>query len=279
MALTVLFVSGPRRSGKSTVIQQIIRCCAAHRPHYLRLAAVKGDKQPIEKSGAQDDCGVASARWVRYEKDRAFEVLPHTLGRVYATDRHGLVIIESDADPVLRSAYPYDHRIFVMPAPRRHSEVFRTKSQATEAFRAVLNDTAAFAQNIFGLIDDNKELDDGASESRSELTAEELLGLIRSPLGDELATRILLQPTHHGLLEADILVVNTAVGGPADVAGDCLRRLRRVLNHLRSPTGRRPFLCACDPASSQDPAREQLYTRVAELLEFIDDREGEESAP
>ncbi len=273
MALIVLFVSGPRRCGKSALIEQIIRCCVSRRPHYLRLATVKGDKQPLDKPVSRADCGVASARWVRYDQGRAFEVLPHVLGQIHATDRRGLVIIEADAEPDLRSAYPYDRRIFIMPSPRRIYEVFRTKSQATEAFRAVLNDTAAFAQNIFGLIDD-KEMDDGASEKRSELTAQELRGLIHSPLGDELATRILLQPTHHGLLEADVVVVNSAMKGAPDVAEECLRRLRAVLNHLPAPTGRRPDLYACDPANPQDPQYPKLYATVGELLECV----GEDDA-
>jgi hypothetical protein len=276
MALVVLFVSGPRRSGKSALIEQVIRCCASRRPHYLRLAAVKGDKQPLERPVSQAECGVASARWVRYDKGRAFELLPHVLGQIHAVDRRGLVIIEADAEPDLRSAYPYDRRIFLMPSPRRIYEVFRTKSQATEAFRAVLNDTAAFAQNIFGLIDD-KEMDDGASEKRSELTAQELRGLIRSPLGDELATRILLQPTHHGLLEADVVVVNTATSDTPDVAAECLRRLKAVLHHLPAPTGRRPHLCACDPANPKDPKCRKLYATIAELLECVDEDNVPES--
>lgn len=268
MAPIVLFVSGPRRAGKSTVIQQIIRACELSSPHYLRLTSARGDKrQPAAAVTPQDECGVASAQWIEYDEDRVFEILPAVLGKIHVDDREALVIIEADADPTLRSAYPYDYRVFVMPAPRRTTEVFRTRTQATEAFHAALNDTAVFAREIYGLADDGDRFDDGASEKRSALTATQLRGLMNSPLGDELATRILLQPTHHGLLESDIVVVNTAVGGTSEVVDQCVRRLERVLDHVRPPAGQRSPLYSCDPADPHDPLRTKLLERIAELLD------------
>lgn len=267
MALSVLFVSGPRRAGKSTVVQRFITNCGPRRPHYLRLTSTAGDKrQPCRPSRPDEDCGVRSARWIEYDDDRAFELIPSVLGEIHAVDRKGLVVIEADADPTLRHAYPYDHRLFVMPAPQRTSEVFRTREQASDAFHAALNDTAAFAREIYGLVDDER-FDDGGSEPRSELDAAQLRALMNSGLGDELATRILLQSTHHGLIEGDVVVVNTAVGGTSDVVTQCVRRLQRVLEHIRTPDGRRPVLYACDPADADDPLSEQLYRRLGRMLD------------
>ena len=278
MPLTVLFVSGPRRSGKSSIIQQIIRLCHLRSPHYLRLTSVRGDKrQPATTTAPRDDCGVASARWIHYDEDRVFEILPDVLGPIHNADRGSLVIIEADSDPNLRSAYPYDRRVFVMPAPRRTTEVFRTHTQATKAFQATMNDTAVFAREIFGLADDRHKFDDGASEKRSALTATQLRGLMNSPLGDELATRILLQPTHHGLLESDVLVVNTAVGGTSAVAAQCINRLERVLAHVRPPQGQRQTLYSCDPDDLDDPVCLALFRRVAELLECSNGRDEDDA--
>lgn len=267
MALTVLFVSGPRRSGKSSVIQQVIADCTQRSPHYLRLTAAGGDKpQPVDVKPPKDDCGVASAQWVQYNDDRVFEQLPAALSRIYKSDRYGLAIIEGDSDPLLRHAYPYDHRVFVMPAPERASELFRTSTQATEAFKAALNDTAAFASEIYGLCDGTDEFDAESHESRSQLTAAQLRSLMTTPLGDELATRILLQPSHHGLLESDIVLVNTGVGGVSEIVDECVRRLQRVLVHVRGADGRKRILFCCDPSDASDPLRPKLLARIAAML-------------
>lgn len=277
MALTVLFVSGPRRSGKSTVIQQVIAACKIRSPHYLRLTSSTGDKrQPATTATPRDDCGVASAQWIQYDQERIFELLPEVLGRIHGADGRGVVIIEADAEPILRNAYPYDYRVFVMRAPRRVTEVFRTKSEANKAFHASLNDTAVFAREIYGLADDGKEFDDQASEDRSALTAAQLRGLLSSPLGDELATRILLQPTHHGLLESDIPIVNMAVGGTSAVATRCIHQLERVLAHLRPSAGEGRMLYPCNPLEPEDPLRAKFLSQVSQ---FLAGRDGRKPVP
>ena len=118
MALTVLFVSGPRRCGKSTFIQQFVTDCFRRPPHYLRLAAASGDKRPpIDAAAPNHDCGVASAQWVRYEPDRVFEFLPAALSKIHKQDRKGVVVIEADADPLLRHAYPSMPKITLSGMP------------------------------------------------------------------------------------------------------------------------------------------------------------------
>lgn len=272
MSLSVLFVSGPRRAGKSTVIQQFIETCEPRSPHYLRLASRDGDKhQPADTPRPPADCRVASAKWITYEEDRVYEFLPTALSEIHRHDRRGLVIIEGDSDPLLRHAYPYDWRVFVMPAPQRMSDVFRSPAQAAEAFTAALNDTAAFAGEIYGLVEKNgDDFDLGDHDSRSDMTAAQVRGLMNTPLGHELATRILLQPSHHGLLDSDILIVNTAVGGTSSVLDGCVRRLEKVLDHLRGPTYSRRLLFACDPADPEDPLRTKLFNRLADLIGCTD---------
>lgn len=276
MALTVLFVSGPRRCGKSAVIQQIIHDCCDKAPHYLRVASLSGDKRPPceAKAPAGNDCGVASAQWINYDEDRVFEFLPAALTKIHAKDRKGCVIIEADADPILRHAYPYDFRIFVMPAPHRPSEVFRTTTQAAEAFKHTLNDTAAFVGEIYGLVESKSELDKvdcDASEHRTSLTAAQLRGLMNTPLGDEIATRLLLQPSYHGLIESDVVMVNTAVGGMTPVVDECVRRLERVLDHVRRDVGRKRLMLWFDPADDNDPLRTKFFAKLCAMLRHCDD--------
>lgn len=268
MPLTVLLVSGPRRAGKSTVIQQIIAHGTKHPPHYLRLTSATGDKRPpMEvRPAPAGDCGVATAQWIEYEQDRVFEFLPAALQKIHRRDRRGIVIIEADSDPILRHAYPYDYRLFIIPAPQRTSEIFRTGTQAADAFKAALHDTAAFAGEIFGLLESGDPFDIGEHEARSTLTSAEMRVLMNSSLGRELATRILLQPSHHGLLESDILVVNTAVGGMSGLVDECVHRLERVLANVYGPEGGRHLFFSCDPADPEDPLRLKLLDHVAAML-------------
>lgn len=248
MGLNVVFVSGLRRSGKSALIQGMIDNLWTTRPHYLRLvdkrsvkASQKGAAAPSEK------CGVASARWLEYDAEHVFEVLPAALSEIHRRDRFGGVIIEADADPALRHAYPYDHRVFIMPIPSGVQDVFRDPSRAADELKRVLDDTTAFASEIFGLFKDEDEDAPEPSEYRAPFSARSARSFLRSPLGDELATRIQLQPQYHGLVESDVIVVNSQLGqiGPAPTA--CVQRIDRLLERIKHSEGNRAELFFCDP--------------------------------
>ena len=268
MGLTVTFVSGPRRSGKSTIIQMMLDELYKKPPHYLRLAAAEGDKrQPPPDVKPAGNCGVHSARWLNYDAERIFEVLPEALTRIHCDDRNGSVLIEADADPNLRHVYPYDRRVFVMRAPESLSEVFRTVREAAEALRGVLDDTAAFAQEIYGMLDEGP-LDDaeGQREARPEFTLSQWRGFLNSPLGEELATRIQFQPAYHGLVESDAVVINTGVGGASATVDGCVHRLEKLLARLRGPSARKNVIFCCDPLDPKDPLRAKMLKRLAALV-------------
>ena len=248
MGLRVTFVSGLRRSGKSAVIRTMIDKLWKKEPHYIRLAETGGDKRPPQQSAKPPpSCGVATARWLEYEADQIFEVLPAALAAIHRQDRYGSVVIEADADPVLRCAYPYDHRVFVMPVPNHVQDVFRDPSHAADELQRVLDDTAAFASEIFGLFAKDEEEDVEPSEDRPDLTETQIRGFLYSPLGDELATRIQLQPPYHGLVESDVIIVNTATGKPGPKTDECLRRVERLLDRLSGCSEQRGKLFHCDP--------------------------------
>jgi energy-coupling factor transporter ATP-binding protein EcfA2 len=154
MALNVVMVTGPRRSGKSTLITGLINEVCSHQPHYIRLTEKSGTKHPPRQAPACVDCGVATATWVTYERDRVFETLPETLAAVQKHDELGCVLIEADTDPNLRHAYPYDTQLFTVPAPARVEDIFRTPQQTRQALQAMMNDSVAFAGEIFGLTPD-----------------------------------------------------------------------------------------------------------------------------
>lgn len=248
MGLSVTFVSGPRRSGKSSLIQAMIHQVWKTPPHYLRLAKSGSDKTPPKPcpDKPSTECGVASAKWLDYDPEHVFAILPEALAAIHCRDRYGSVVIEADADPNLRCAYPYDYRVFVMPLPTTIREVFRATDRAAEELRRVLDDTAAFASEIFGLFDRNGVDGPEPSEDRPDMTKSQMRGFLYSPLGDELATRIQLQQPYHGLVESDVIVVNTRVGQRGPETEECLRRVGRLLARIRGVSGRRGELFMSD---------------------------------
>ena len=250
MGLSVTFVSGPRRSGKSAVIRTMVDRLWKHEPHYIRLVETGGDKHP-PKVGSKPPpkVGVASARWLEYDKERIFEILPAALTQIHLQDRFGSVVVEADSDPSLRCAYPYDHRIFVMPVPAKLDQIFRNPRRAAVELQRVLDDTASFASEIFGLFTEEGQTDPDPSEERPNLTSSQMRCFLYSPLGDELATRIQLQPRYHGLVESDVVVVNTGVGQRSPESDECLRRIKHLLERTRGDSERAAQLFFCDPCA------------------------------
>lgn len=260
MGLSVVFVSGPRRAGKSSVIRAMIdRGLWRVEPHYVRLVEHGSDKVPPRMPARTPaGCGVATARTIEYDQERVFEILPETLQAIHRQDRYGAVVIEADADPVLRCAYPYDHRLFVMPAPERVDTVFRSPEHAALELRRVLDDTSDFASSIFGLLRDHDIDDVGPRLLRSQMTPAQLSNLIHSPLGEELATRMALQPAYHGMLESDVVLVNRVAGnGHADA--DCIRRIEKLMARLGRCSRRESSLHLCDPFNPGDRSADQLF--------------------
>jgi hypothetical protein len=262
MAYNVFIVTGPRISGKSTLVSAMVKEVCRRPPHYMRLATVDGTKKaPPTRIVPNTDCGVATATWVDYAPDHAFEALPKALAAVHKRDRHACVILEADTDPNLRHAYSYDCRIFVMPAPETITQVFRTPDQAREAMQCALHDTTAFASEVFGVPDDegSSYLEEDHAEPRADMSDTQVIRFLRTPLGRDLASRIQCQPEYHGMVECDVVVVNTGVGGTAEVVDDVVSRLERLIAGTKTKDKSCPTVFCCDLADCEDPRRMRLF--------------------
>jgi hypothetical protein len=268
MGLSVTFVSGVQRCGKTTLLKLVRDHVVAAPVHYLRLTCRdNGCAPPLKLCDPGEKQGFASSQWIIYERERIFEILPDALCAIRREDRHGQVLIEADADPHLRHAFPYDHRVFVMPAPRQLDDVFRTPAQAADAFKQVLNDTTLFASEIFGLFADDSTRDvDSSSEDRPALTDSQMRTFLNSPLGDELASRIQLQPAFHGLTESDVVVINSPAEPIGAVVRQCIERIEFLLARLGRNGHSRTRLFACDLLDTADPRRLALLDALACFL-------------
>jgi hypothetical protein len=234
--------------------------------HYLRLTTGAVNKRHSNPRISEEfKASVASAQWLPFNPERIFETLPEFLNGIHKADRYGSVVIEADADPDLRCAYPYDHRVFVMPRPRLVHDVFRDPTRAAQELRRVLDDTQAFASEIFGLFADRN--DGEPSESRPDLSATQMRRFLNSPLGDELATRIQLQQPYHGLVESDVILVNSQAGEKNAESEECIRRVRQLLDRVRSGRTKGCELFVCDPTDPQDAACKGLMQALKPMCQ------------
>ncbi|MCH8880666.1 MAG: hypothetical protein IID34_12395 [Planctomycetes bacterium] len=276
--LNVVFVCGPRQSGKSTLIQSIVPQLCAAPPHYLRLVPVDDEQPRLTLLGDLKTAGLASWRRINYDAERIFEFLPECLTEIAEMDVSRTVLIEADADPGLRYAFPYDHRIFVMPAPVRVFDVFRTPEEAAIALRGVMDDTAAFASEIFGMFDPDADEDDpvtrvhyigergAVTEERVEITPIQMRRFVNSPLGAEIASRIQLQPEYHSLVESDVIIVNMAIGGTTSIVDQCIRQIQTLMSRLEHGRLNKPVLFNCDPLDPADPLQQQMLLKLRDIL-------------
>ena len=261
MGLVVTIVNGPRRSGKSTIIRELVATVYRTPPHYLRLTRNDGDKlRPAPcAGGTPSDCGVASAGWVEYDPGRVFEVLPEALAGVARRDPNTHVVIEADADPSLRQAYTYHARLFVMRAPASEHEVFRSCAEAASRLQAALNDTSTFAAEVFGLCGELAGSDDDSHQDLPGFTPLQMQSFLHSPLGCQLALRSRLQPAYHAILDSHVVVMNTPVGGAGPEVDSIRRQLDSLVTHIQRDSSRRGRLFCCDFMDPQDPVRNDLF--------------------
>jgi hypothetical protein len=274
-----IFVSGPPGGGKTCLVDLMAKEAMHRPPHHVRLVSThSGSGGHLKLVRSVERGGCASTRRVRYDQDCCYEVIADVVRSIPVAGRPSIMVIEGDADPCLRYAYPYDRRIFVMPSPRDVYDVFRTPQQAALALQKVMEDTATFAAEIYGLFDDEQiESDTGliqpeggptwswgkTAHSAVEVDESQLQNFLDSPIGMEIASRIQLQPDYHGLVESDVILLNTAVGATSDVMDEVNRRLELLLSRIRGQVQNDGLLFCCDPCEIQDPRRTRLVEKLS----------------
>jgi len=279
MPLRVIFLCGPPGGGKSTLAGLLTREVLQRPPHYIRRYPSAANGAPaLHLAPATDLQGMASFQQTAYTPERVFEILPEVLRNVRRQQRYATVLIEADADPCLRHAFPYDHRLFVMSAPDDVYRVFRRPAEASAALKEVMEDTSAFASEIFGLFEGagwgdeegvhhrkRVRTEDGVEE-QLEVSEQQVRRFLLSPLGAEIASRIQLQPEYHGMVESDVVLINTAIGPCTASVEECVRRIEVLMGRIRSQTRRDNVFYCCDPLSPDDPRRDALLQRLRGLL-------------
>jgi hypothetical protein len=284
MPIETLFISGPRLGGKTTVAHLLADEVLDRPLHYIRMRRAEDDHtNTVHVEGLEESLTPGSS-WISthtivYTSDRVFETLPDGLRLVREIDRKGFVIIEADSDCALRHAYPYDYRLFVMPPPQNAQALFRDPRAAAAALQQVMQDTAAFASEIFGIFD-GAGVDDsvgvhhqrpnikhgGTQLEKLEVRESQVRHFLKSPLGAEIASRIQLQPEYYALIESDVAIINTGLGTIGEVLDECVKRLEKLLARVRHDARRQSVLYWGDIAHSRDPMNQKLIRRLKTLL-------------
>ena len=270
MAAKVLLVCGLPKAGKSHIIRLLAEQLACHPPWYVRLApeGVAGEQAtPTTKADL-----FAGSQTAYYAHDRVSKALPNVLAGIADQHPDAIVLVEAESATPLRYAFPYDYRLFVTPAPSDIHEVFRTTEQASAAMQQVMQDAGAFAAEVFSLIDAQDQAEAPAladprcpfwaPDQADQVSSAQLDRFLATPIGAEVATRIQLQPAFHGLIEADIVVIN---GDGAASARECQRRIQALLTRLQCVGQRQTTLYRCDPANRNDPRCQELRAHIGEM--------------
>jgi hypothetical protein len=278
MPVTTILASGPPNSGKTQLCMAVAaNLLGDDPPHHVRLIRDSRCKA-TEVKPIPSRAGVPlRGSWqVPYNADLAFEILPEAIHQIRNRVKYVTMLLEADADPFLHIAYDYTHQVFCMAPPRNIHDVFRTRREARRALQQALEETAAYAREIFGLI--GSELIDETAEAasmpfpgevarkRGELSALQMRRFLSSPLGAEIASRIQLQPPYHSLAASDCVVINTGQEGDGSILAECVRLLGALLNRIREGAGKERQLFICDPSDAHDPGTAKLMARLKELL-------------
>lgn len=278
-----MFISGPTLAGKSEVARFIARSVYKDDVHFLRMQPAKDGHSnaiiPLFHNVEKKSKTFSSAHTAQYTPERIFETLPDGLKAIRRLDRYGFTIIEADTDPCLRYAYPYDYRVFVMPMPQHVHDVLRSPRQAAEALQTVMQDTASFATEIFGLsdasvLDENLGLSSRSQNQATgntvlehvEIAEQQFRQFLRSPIGAEIAARVQLQPDYHALVESDVVIINKYTQGNPEALEDCCQRLENLLGRIQHDTRRHSLLFWGDIRDTHDANRRRLLQRFKQLL-------------
>jgi len=284
MSLCVAHICGPKGSGKTTLARYVAEILGVRDVYHVELiradAAVTRDPLRLFPSG---DSALLTRRFP-YSPDRVFEQVPAVLQSIRRERRWATVLLETDSDPCHRQGPESDLRLFVASAPDMESDVFRSDEDAARVLNEVMNDSAAFAAEIYGLPDcpdlDNLDEDDsfiippadlkpGSDRDRNPMTRSQYGRLLSSDIGLEIAARVQFQPDYQLLLESDVVLINTGRGGTGDVVDTVARRVEELQLCVRRPPGRETMLAVCDLMNPTDPMQRAGLKRVAELLRQV----------
>jgi hypothetical protein len=268
-----LLVLGPAGAGRSGFIETLACEHPDHRWHLVQLeerAEQAAGLQPIMAPRP----GWAGVWHLRYRREEVLTALPELIERIQADSpaQPSVIALAAAPDPLLRHAYAYDLRVFIVSPIDDEAALFRSHDEARLALRQICRDSSAFSAEILAagqdLVDGDPSLEAMALPSLGgggEVNESQVDGFLAQPLGVELAMRVHLQPRFAAMADADIIILDVAAESSSERAL-AWQRLLALLERVRKAGSRGPLTYACDLSDPQDPCFVRIRRRMAEVL-------------
>ena len=265
---TILHISGPPASGKTTLAELLAARAQGTKPDYLRFD-LGTDTAPRTLRIADSLSDMASVTHQTVQSELVFEEIADALKTITANSDGKTIFVETNAQPCFRHAYPYHVKVFVMLPPPTLGVIFRSEAETAEAIQRAMDDTAEFASELFGMgagpqdstMLPNVKLPDARSQP-----AQSVEEFLNSDVGTEIAARMQLQPEYHAIMDSDVILLNVGLCHDEAVTARCARRIDALLETLRQRLGRQHWFVACNPFDGDDPRCRRGLERIELLM-------------
>ena len=256
----------------------MLRALAGEHPdHHWHLVQLEpGDQETCVRPITAPPAGWAGHWHIRYRQEEVLTALPGLVRQIegLAGTQPAVIAFEAAPDSLLRHAYAYDLRVFVVPPINDEAVLFRSEEEGRVALRQILRDSSAFALEVDGL--DGADGEDtspgqldpqpGGAGGQVEMNESQVQGFLTRPLGIELSMRVHLQPQFIAIADADIIILNAGAGESFCENNRCWQRLLGLLDRVRSGKGRRPLTYACDLSNVEDPCFVRIRHRMSDAV-------------
>lgn len=271
MVAPVLHISGPPKSGKTGLVERLAANLNSHPPHLVRFHLKKVGRSPTLRPAQPLAALASSKRRDLVDPKRVFEAITEAVQEIMQLNDAAPIIIETDAEPCFRHAYPYDVKVFIMRPPRNLSDVFRSARDAATAMQRALEDTAEFAAEMFGL--HPEPLDAGLLPDADppKRMARDSLGcthneFLNSDIGMEVSARMMLHPAYHAVVESDVILLNEGLPSDCQAIAELSKQLDTLLEGVRRQLKRQAWFASCNPLDENDRVASMGVERILALL-------------
>ncbi len=268
MSKTILHISGPPASGKTALANALATRRPANRSTLVRFDLPNENGTPPLRIARSFDTFANSLRYC-VNPDLVFEQVSDALRSIEAPFPDDLLLVETNAEPCFRHAYPYDIKIFVFSPPDSMDAIFRTPSETVGAIERAMHDTAEFAAEMFGL--ERSPFDSAAlpsihSDDRRVTATQTTEEFLDSDVGTEIASRLHLRPRYHAVIDSDVILLNTPADRDAAIAAECAEKIETLLDPLRQRLDRDSWFAACDLHDPQNTQTRRALDHIDSLL-------------
>lgn len=268
MPPTILHISGPPASGKTTLAELLAARAHGTKPDYIRFD-LGSDTAPRTLRIAGSLCDMASITHQTIHSELVFEKVADAIKTIAANQSGNTIFVETNAHPCFRHAYPYHVKVFVMLPPPTLGVLFRTEAETAEAIHRAMDDTAEFASELFGMgagPQDSTMLPNVKLPDAKTQPAQSVEDFLNSDVGMEIAARMQLQSEYHAIMDSDVIILNVGLSHDEAVTARCAKRLDALLETLRQRLRRQSWFIACDPFDGDDPRCRRGLERIEALL-------------